>query len=129
MSARRLGVAALALLAGACASEPTGQPVAVVDGAQRDNYWVDRSPYTVGGMIDPCESNIVTAEYTIGGDGRVYDVIILKSRPRIPRNEYAVKNDLFERRFDPASDNPHNDPIRVREEFTIDCGPGKPKWH
>ena len=117
---------ALALLAG-CAQAPKEAPMADVSGADRDAYWVDRSPYNVG-IVNPCEPGIVTAEYTIGSDGRVHDVNVLRSRPRVPKNEYAVKQELFERRFDPGPDNPHGYPIRVTQDFTIDCGPGKPRW-
>lgn len=128
MSARGLASAVLALAAGACAGgAPVEEPVATVDGAQRELYWVDRSPYNVI-PPQPCEPGIVTAEYTIGSNGRVRDVNILASRPRLPKNDYAVKNDLWERRFDPGPENSRQNAIRVIEDFRIDCGPGRPKW-
>lgn len=128
MSGRRLLPAALALAAGACAGGgQVVEPVATVDGAQRELYWVDRSPYNVI-PPQPCEPGIVAVEYVINSNGRVRDVDVLRSRPRLPHNELAVKNDLWERRFYPGPENPEEHPIRVIEEFRIDCGPGRPKW-
>jgi len=128
VSVRRLPSAALALAACACAGgAPVVEPVATVDGAQRELYWVDRSPYNILGP-QPCEPGIVTAEYVIGDNGRVRDVDIVASRPRLPKNEYAVKNELWERRFDPGPENSQQHAIRVIEDFRIDCGPGRPKW-
>ena len=127
VSFRLFSLFSFALLAASCANQPYEGPVAVVDGSQRSQYWVDKNPLG-SEMPDPCEPGIVTAEYTIGSDGNVYDVKVLGSRPTIPRNESAVKNDLWYRRFEASPNNPQHYAIRVTHDFQIDCGPGKPKW-
>jgi hypothetical protein len=121
--------AAVALAAcGGGGDNPAAEPVKDVTGAERDEYWTDRSPYAVGASVENCEPAVVTAEYVIGSDGRVHAVKILGSRPLLPKAELAVKNDLWERRFDATPHNSRQHAVRVNQEFTIDCGPGRPKW-
>lgn len=129
MSARLLLVATVALAACAGGGDsPVDGPIKEVSGAERDEYWIDRSPYAVGISPESCEPGVVTAEYVIGSDGRVHAVKILGSRPRLPKTELAVKNDLWDRRFDSTPDNSRQHAVRVHQEFVIDCGPGRPKW-
>lgn len=129
MSARLLLAAAVALAACGGGSDNLGDvPIKEVTGAERDHYWTDRSPYNVGVSPESCEPAVVTAEYVIGSDGRVRAVKILGSRPLLPKVELAVKNDLWDRRFDATPDNSRQHAVRVNQEFVIDCGPGRPKW-
>jgi hypothetical protein len=123
-----LGAAATLGGCGGGADNPPEEPAATVDGAELESWWMDRSPFNVGVSARGCEPGVVTAEYTIDSNGRVHGIRILASRPRLPRNESAVKDDLWERRYDPAPENPQALPVRVRREFVIDCGPGTPKW-
>ena len=130
MSARALVLAATAALA-ACAgggTDPAAAPVKTVDAAELESWWMDLRPENIGVRERQCDPGVVTAEYTIGTDGRVYDIKVLASRPRLPRNESAVKDDLWERRYDPAPENPEALAVRVHREFVIDCGPGTPRW-
>jgi hypothetical protein len=133
VSARFLLAAAVALAACGGGGDnpgdnPGGEPVATVSGAERDDYWIDRSPYAIGIRAGSCEPGVVTAEYLIGSDGRVHAVKIVGSRPSDAKNELAVKDDLWDRRFDAGPANSRGRPIRVRQEFVLDCGPGRPKW-
>jgi hypothetical protein len=129
VSARLLLAAAVALAAcGGGGDNPVEEPVREVSGAEREVYWSDRSPYAIGIRPEACEPGVVAAEYVIGKDGRVHAVKITGSRPRNAKNELAVKDDLWDRRFDATPENSRQQAVRVRQDFVIDCGPGRPKW-
>ena len=122
----RLAAPVLAACLAACASggpAPKADPVDLTSGAERAAYWLDRDPFSAGILARSyCESGAVTAEYTIGSNGRVYDVRIVQSRPRAPATEAAMREHLMDRRFDPGPENLERRAARVREEFHVHCG-------